>query len=41
MGSLLFCIGLFATGFYFGWRFGYKEVLSDIDRVIKRANQSK
>lgn len=35
MGSLIMAIFLIALGFIAGWRYGYKQVTDDIERVVK------
>jgi hypothetical protein len=36
MGNLLGVLFLISLGFLAGWRYGYKEVTGDIERVVDR-----
>lgn len=35
MGSLIMAIFLIALGFVGGWRYGYKQVTDDVERIAK------
>lgn len=34
MGSLIMAIFLIAFGFVAGWRYGYKQIYGDVQRVV-------
>lgn len=34
MGSLIMAIFLVGLGFIAGWRYGYKQVMSEVQRII-------